>query len=125
MRTSVRLFEDNQETKTLLKFIDESEQYIKTRYKIHCSNDDSCMTHCIDHALSNPKDKDFRSPCTKIHDRICEECLNVVKCFASIKSDLHRLPSSHEKEVAQYDVKTAEQKIMGWQQHILTVESSY
>lgn len=110
---------DNPEPKELLKCINRSEHYLKARYKTHCNNDDSCICHCINHGLSHPKDEDLLSECNECHDRICEECLNIVETIASLQLKLAQLPSSHEREVAEWEVSSADQKIMQWQKHIL------
>lgn len=115
----VKLLEDNSEKKELLKCINESERYLKARYKMHCNNDDSCISHCIDHALSHPTDNDFLSECSKTHDQNCAECVKVVESIALLRLKLNQLPSSHEREVAEWEVANAEQKIMQWQKHIL------
>lgn len=86
---------------------------------MHCANDDRCNSHCIDHALSHPKDKQLFAKCETIHDRVCAECLNVVNCIASLKFKLNELPKSHEKSVADWEVSNAEVKIIEWQKHIL------
>lgn len=110
---------ESSDTKEFLKTINEAEGYIKARFKFHCEYDDSCMSHCIKHALSHPKDKDLLSKCEKKHDRICVECLALVNCIASLKLKLSHLQPSHAKDVAEYDVRNAESKIMEWQRHLL------
>lgn len=115
----MKLLPDADEAKELLKCINQSEDYLKARYKMHCNNDDSCVSHCIDHALSHPKDTELFSKCEKIHDRHCKECLSIVDCIGSLKLMLTQMPPSHGQEVAQWEVENAEQKIMEWQRHIL------
>lgn len=110
---------NNEETKELLESIKKSESYLKARFRKHCNYNDSCMSHCINHGLSHPKDKELFSSCDKNHDRFCLECLNLVTCLASIRLKINQLPISHEKEVAEWEVENATFKIFAWQKHIL------
>lgn len=86
---------------------------------MHCNLDDSCRSHCINYALSHPKDKEFFSECKKNHDRNCAECLAIVDCIASLKLMLSNLPQSHQKDVANWEIAKSDEKIMEWQRHIL------
>lgn len=91
---------NNEETKKLLKRINGSENYLKARFRTHCMNDDSCSSHCINHALSHPNDKQLFSKCDKTHDSICSECLTIIESIALLKLKLTHLPDDHKKDVA-------------------------
>lgn len=103
----MKMLGNNEETKKLLESIKKSESYLKARFKKHCNYNDYCMSHCINHGLSHPKDKELFSFCDKNHDRFCLECLNLVTCLASIRLKINQLPISHEKEVAEWEVENA------------------
>jgi hypothetical protein len=113
------VFESNEESKQLLKAIDSSESYLKTRFRTHCQYDDTCSSHCIKHSLSNPKDNDLISKCNEKHDSVCGECLNVIDCIATMKLKAGKLLLLREKELAVYEVVNAEMKIMNWMKHII------
>jgi hypothetical protein len=114
----VKLFED-EETKQLMKKINQSENYLKGRFKTHCERNSAYITHCIDFALSNPNDKELQSKCENEHSSICDECLNLVHSIDFLKLKLNHLQDGHEKEVAQFEVSNAEAKILEWQRHIV------
>lgn len=111
--------DDNDKTRKNLERFVESENYLKARYKLHCNSNDSCISHCIEHFLSHPKDKKLSLACDKLHDRRCVDCQNIITSIDSLKSMINTLPQSHEKDVALWEIKNAEVKIMDWQKHIL------
>lgn len=115
----MKLLRNDEENKSLLESISKSESYLKARYQKHCTDDDSCISHCINHALSHPKDKELMSSCSKVHDRYCVECQNLNNCVEQLKTKINHLPPSHQKEVAEWEVSNASFKIMAWQKHIL------
>lgn len=119
MRLCLKMLYQNEETTKLLKCIIQSGNYLKARYKMHCKVNDSCISHCVNHALSHPQDKELLSTCDRPHDRICLECQNIINSIASLKSMINRLPQSHEKDVAVWEVRDAEVKIIEWQKHIM------
>lgn len=119
MRQLMKMLENNEEVTKLLKCIIQSENYLKARYKLHCTSDDSCISHCIEHALSHPKDKELVSTCDRLHDQSCSECQNIVDSIATLKLMIEKLPQSHKKDVAVWEINDAKGKIMEWQNHIM------
>lgn len=119
LRLCVKLLDNDEESKELLKSITRAEAYLKARFKTQCSYDDSCRSHCINYALSHPNDGELFSKCNRIHDSICKECLAVVDCIALLKAKLSHLPLSHEREVAEFKVANSEMKVIEWQRHIM------
>jgi hypothetical protein len=113
------LLDKDEHREQLLKNIHRAEIYLKVRFKTHCTNDDPCSSHCISHALSHPKDSELSSKCENVHNLICEECLNVVHCIASLKLQLSHIPKCRERDIAEYAVSNAESKILEWQRHIV------
>lgn len=119
LRTSLRLLGDDIETKDLLKWINSSEGYLKARFKSHCNFDDSCSSHCIKHALSHPTDKDLSVECEHSHSLNCGECIRLSECIKFLQLKISKLPESHPKEFASYQIANARTKIMDWQKHIM------
>lgn len=119
MRNCVKSLGKDDESKELMKRINLAESYLKARYKTHCHCDDSCISHCITHALSHPSDKDLQSKCNKIHDSICDECVNVVDSIETLKLKIVNLPTRRETEVMTHEIANAEIKISDWQKHII------
>lgn len=115
----MNMLEKSDVTKQLSTCITQSESYLKARYKIHCTSSDACISHCIEHSLSHPKDKELFSTCDKPHDRICAECKTILDSIAALKSMIKKLPQSREKEVATWEINDAEVKIFEWQKHIM------
>lgn len=115
----MKLLGNDDETKKLSECVNASEKYLKARFKTHCKYDDICSSHCIKHALSHPNDKDLFSRCDKLHRSICGECLTLNDCIVTLKLKVCQLPSSHEKDVALYEIANAQRKIMEWQKHIM------
>lgn len=103
----------------LLKEIDRSECYLKTRYKMHCKNDDSCISHCIDHALSHPSEKEFISECKNVHNQYSKDCNAITTCIDLLQLLLTKLPSSHRREIALWEVRNTKEKIFECKKHIL------
>ncbi len=119
LRRCLTLLTNTDQTRQLLEEIDSAELYLKARFRMHCTNDDSCISHCIDHALSHPTDIELTSECNNIHDRYCKECCAITESIDLLKVMLAKLSSSHERDVAFWDVANCKQKIFEWKKHIL------
>lgn len=113
------MLEKDEGSGELLTCINSSERYLKARYRTHCKIDDPCISHCITHALSHPSDNDLASNCDEYHCSVCGECRSLIDSLTILKLRITNLPRSHQKDVACYEVKNAEQKFFDWQRHIM------
>jgi Zn finger protein HypA/HybF involved in hydrogenase expression len=65
--------------KRMIKMILESQQYLRTDFKIHVKGASRSSDHCSIHALSDPVEKAFENQCTQsnqphYHDLRCPRC---------------------------------------------------
>lgn len=107
------------EKKALCECLNAAKIYLKVKFKLHCEKDESCPSHCLQHALSNPSDNKLSAVCSLEHTDICSECFNLIKTMQDIQKAIVKLPDSREKELAMHDIQIAEAKITEWKRHIV------
>lgn len=86
---------------------------------MHCEDNSSIPTHCLQHGLSHPTDTALMSKCLKTHDEVCSECINIITTIKHIEDQIILMPDTHAKSVLMLDTKDAKAKIMEWQKHII------
>lgn len=109
------------ETKKRLK---NAKLYLSVNYPTHCSMESSlCKDHCVNFALSDPKEKCFQQPCNHNHVMKCDECEDLKLVITDIEDIIQSQCSSsyaHEqKEDMLHDLKQASQDVFSWKAHIL------
>ena len=109
------------EQQKLFKQLSLAESYLKTRYEHHCTEDDSCMSHCAKHGLSHTSKNSLVSICEKQHSSQCFDCFNIIDSINSVKTAIESIPDTNfpNKDDFQYRIEEAETAILSWQNHLL------
>ena len=63
---------DRNEKRRLQSAIESANLYLKSTYKMRCSDDSECQSHCTIFALSEPDKSSFFQTCSHEHKSICE-----------------------------------------------------
>ena len=108
------------ETKKRLKV---GKRYLKTDYRVHCTEGSPCKDHCHKYALSDPEDVSFAENCDHDHELGCSSCEDMLAVLSDIKGKI--LDSSHlsinreNQEYLLYDFEQAKSDIIQWKAHVL------
>lgn len=108
------------DTKTALQ---ESKRYLKSDYRIHCSENSQCPDHCFKFALSDLNEKDFKENCEHSHGVICESCEKLKSTITDIRNKIENSQSllyniEHRDDLV-YDFQQAKNDIYNWKAHIV------
>jgi len=63
---------DKMEIQRLQRAIENADLYLKSSYRMHCSDENECESHCTIYALSQPDKPPFFQACSHEHKSICE-----------------------------------------------------
>jgi hypothetical protein len=74
---------DKKDKQILQTAIETADLYLKSGYRMHCSDDCECQSHCTVYALSQPNKVPFSQACSHEHKSICEG--EVISLFMSHK----------------------------------------
>ncbi len=116
--------------KDLIRQTSEARQYLMVGYKLHIKTESRIPDHCIQHALSDPKDFAFRTVCNNHrHDLLCQNCVKLQALPAEIQGVITRATfpdedgsqteDRHTKDSLSYIIDTAADKLNEWQKHIM------
>ena len=105
-------FED---AKQLSHKLESGKRYIKVAYKMHCSDQSECATHCCTFALSNPLVTELQQTRQHQHTMSCPECNDVMTTLDTI---LDLAEKNGDPEIL-YDVKQNIDAIIEWIRHSL------
>lgn len=94
----------------LLPQLRQAKTYWKTRFRLHCEDDISCASHCLQYSLPHPTDKTLVSNCSKLHNESCWECNCIVTTIEQIEHQIDLLPDSHSKGFLTQDTKITKNK---------------
>ena len=80
--------------------------------------------HCRQYALSDPKDKDYQSPCDHAHDDICDRCEELSQVLHDISAAVTHLSAQsnvHEdsRDEVLFTTDQARHSILAWKAHLL------
>ncbi|XP_062614103.1 uncharacterized protein LOC134275825 isoform X2 [Saccostrea cucullata] len=125
--TSMETYITNSDKSTSLKECRENllaaKLYMKTDYKAHLKQKDSCADHCINFALSDPKDQNYQQMCSDhTHNLKCDRCAILPDTFTEIKKHMEILQGAIPTDIytdMYADLDCAFGKIMDWKRHIL------
>ena len=90
----------------MLRQLEESKQYLRIGYRMHCETLSSCETHCISFALSNKKFKNLQLDHNHNHTETCHQCallLSTIGAIGNLVSDVSK--DQDEKNKLMYDAK--------------------
>ena len=67
------------------KSINSAHSYIKNHFKYNIQFESNCASHCAKYALSEQKNKNFKSTCEHgEHDEVCPHCESIPKLLMSL-----------------------------------------
>lgn len=109
------------------KSLKDSKRYLKTQYRVHCTEESACADHCKSFALSDSRDKNFKTLCHDDHNIICESCDSIRNVIQEI-ADKSQDKASINCDVQQrgdilYDITKAKNHIEDWKAHLLRSEN--
>ena len=98
----------------------EGKFYLKTDYKMHLKEVDSCPHHCCKHALSDPQNDCFSTECNHEHNVQCNRCYKLDQVMDAIKDAISSSNvSADELQRLQYEFDIARSDVEAWKAHIL------
>ena len=98
----------------------EGKFYLKTDYKMHLKEEDSCPDHCCKHALSDPQNDCFSTECNHEHNVQCNRCYKLDQVMDAIKDAISSANvSADELQRLQYEFDIARSDVEAWKAHIL------
>ncbi|VDI74407.1 Hypothetical predicted protein, partial [Mytilus galloprovincialis] len=65
--------------------------YLKTEYKFHVTMSNSCQTHCIKYALSNPGNVLLQEKCDHQHQNDCSKCLLLTNARSQLEDEIQKI----------------------------------
>ena len=83
--------------KSLPKQIEMEEQYQKTMYTGHCSENADCITHCTTFGIRYPKCPKQHRNCSHPHNSDCPDCINIICTLDEIRKELKQLTMKKSK----------------------------
>ena len=80
--------------------------------------------HCHQYALSDPKDKDYQSPCDHAHNDICDRCEELSQVLHDISFAVTHLSAQsnvheHSRDEVLFTTDQARHSILAWKAHLL------
>ena len=103
--------------KRLKKQIDLAELYQKINHMGHCSVDVDCVTHCTRFGLSDPSYPNQYIDCTRGHETICKDYLNVMLTLDEIEDKITGIHNEELRREIAYDFENTVLHIHGWFRH--------
>ena len=100
-----------EETGPISDKFEAGKRYIKVAFKMHCSDQSECATHCCTFALGNPLDTDLQQTCDHQHP----DCNDIL---ATLDKNLDQAEKKSDPEVL-YDVRQNIDAIVEWIRHSL------
>ena len=95
-----------------------SKLYLKTDFKLHIQQSDSCADHCLHWSLSDPSNRNLQVLCDHTHTLICDRCELFKTLQEQLDSAINTLPEGL-KEDAMKTVEDSVQQINCWKAHIV------
>ena len=102
-----------------IKKLKESKLYLKTDYKFHIKESDSCADHCRNFALSDPKDEAFAGLCQHEHAIHCDRCGLIEEIHDTLKQFIDNESNPEEKNILLHELSSSKEKIDNWKSHII------
>ena len=103
--------------KRLKKQIDLAELYQKINHMGHCLDDVDCVTHCTRFGLSDPSCPNQYIDCTRQHETICKDCLNVILTLDEVEEKIKGIHDEELRREVAYDFENSVQHIHEWFRH--------
>ena len=106
--------------RVFLRQVEQSKQYLKIGYRLHCETFSNCDTHCISFALSNTKSESLQIKHNHLHNETCHQCallMSTIKAITNLVTDVSS--DEDERDELLYDVNIAKSNILEWMAHIL------
>ncbi|CAF1127046.1 unnamed protein product [Didymodactylos carnosus] len=104
------------ERKRLISRIKKSSQYLKSRFRIHCSVD-PIASHCTVYCLSQEtKDK---PECSHDHTLVCEVCVALAQLLDGIEENITILTDKEIKDELTYDFEQSRDVVVEQSRHIV------
>ena len=95
-----------------------SKLYLKTDYKLHIQQLDSCADHCLNWSLSDPTNRYLQNLCDHTHTLTCDRCEQFKILQEQLDSAINKLPENL-KEDAMKTVDDSVEQINCWKAHIV------
>ncbi len=98
----------------------ESKQYLKSEYKLHVKQKSIVADHCIQYALSDPRNAALAERCTDHeHYNLCDHCANQKRTVDEIIELIEstNFPKASEKGEAVYIADKAKEALMEYKKH--------
>ena len=83
----------------------------------HCLDDVDCVTHCTRFGLSDPSCRNQYIDCTRGHETICKDCLNVTLTLDEIEEKIKGIHNEELRREVAYDFENNVQHIHEWFRH--------
>ena len=83
----------------------------------HCFDDADCLTHCTRFGLSDLSCANQYIDCTRQHEVICKDCLNIIVTLDEIEDRIKHIHNEELKREAAYDFDNSVQHIHEWFRH--------
>lgn len=99
--------------------IQDCKKYIKGDFKTHLEMSDNCSFHCITFALSDPKEKSYRSQCHHIHQDNCDRCSKLETIFSKLEEKINSVIDDDLQEELKHDLSQSQIYIHNWKNHII------
>ncbi|VDH98403.1 Hypothetical predicted protein [Mytilus galloprovincialis] len=80
---------------------------------------DNCSFHCITFALSDPKEKSYRSQCHHIHQDNCDRCSKLETIFRKLEEKINSVIDADLQEELKHDLSQSQIYIHNWKNHII------
>ena len=98
--------------------------YLRVTYPAHCSVKSSlCKDHCVNFALSDPKEDCFQTKCDHDHIMKCSQCEDLKQVLIDVEDMIYMVFSStqmqEQMEDMLHDLKQSSKDILSWKAHIL------
>uniref|UniRef100_A0A914PPE5 C2H2-type domain-containing protein n=1 Tax=Panagrolaimus davidi TaxID=227884 RepID=A0A914PPE5_9BILA len=109
------------------KQLKDAQQYLQNDYSISLKQNDEIISHCFEHALSDPDDDDFSAPCQP-HLKICSRCKamhDVIENLVTYSKNLvsickeNNCPDQEDLEISDAQIINAVYNVEELKSHIL------
>ncbi|CAF4613272.1 unnamed protein product [Rotaria socialis] len=84
--------------------LETSKLYLKSKYAVHCSEDEQTKTHCSVFALSKENDTFYSQACNHTHGTFCQDCILIAELFDQIENSIHTIVDKEARDELLYDL---------------------